>query len=138
VLMEGGKGLELLTARIETTVTRALQVPELAVHANALSAALQLVVTTTRAAWATGQPSDALANAVPYMQGFGHSVLAWIWLDVALAALQVDAGRSDAATAGKMGAVRYFYHYELPKISAWLQVVSARDMTCADLPEDAF
>ena len=32
----------------------------------------------------------------------------------------------------------HFYHYELPRISAWLQVVSSRDLTCADLPEEAF
>ncbi len=138
VLMEGGKGLTLLAARIESTVERAVQVPELAAHALALRQALQQVGATTKAAWATGNPQEALANAVPYMQGFGHTVLAWIWLDVALAALQADATKSIASTAGKMGAVRYFYHYELPKISAWLQVVAARDPTCADLPEDAF
>ena len=34
--------------------------------------------------------------------------------------------------------MRYFYNYELPKTGAWLQVVSSRDPTCADLPEDAF
>jgi alkylation response protein AidB-like acyl-CoA dehydrogenase len=138
VLMEGGKGLQLLAARIHSTMERAAQVPELADYASALGQALQQVDATTKSAWATGKPQDALANAVPYMQGFGHTVLAWIWLDVALAALQADATKSVAATAGKLGALRYFYHYELPKISAWLQVVASRDPTCADLPEDAF
>ncbi len=138
VLMEGGKGLQLLAARINATIKRAAQVPELAAYAKALGQALQQVGATTQAAWATGNPQDALANAVPYMQGFGHTVLAWIWLDVALAALQADATKSIAVTAGKLGAVRYFYHYELPKIDAWLQVVATRDLTCADLPEEAF
>ena len=138
VLMEGGKGLQLLAARISSTIARAIQLPELAAHAKALGQALQQVGATTQAAWATGNPQDALANAVPYMQGFGHTVLAWIWLDVALAALKADPGASSAGTTGKMGAVHYFYHYELPKIGAWLQVVAARDMTCAELPEDAF
>lgn len=138
VLMEGGKGLQLLAARINNTMERASQVPELAAYARALGQALQQVGATTKAAWATGNPTDALANAVPYMQGFGHTVLAWIWLDVALAALQSDATKSIAVTAGKLGAVRYFYHYELPKIDAWLKVVATRDLTCADLPEEAF
>lgn len=138
VLMEGGKGLQLLAARINSTIERAIQVPELAVHASALGQALQQVGATTKAAWATGNPTDALANAVPYMQGFGHTVLAWIWLDVALAALQADATKSIAVTAGKLGALRYFYHYELPKIDAWLKVVATRDLTCAELPEEAF
>ncbi len=112
--------------------------PELATYASALGQALQQVAATTKAAWATGNPQDALANAVPYMQGFGHTVLAWIWLDVALAALHADATKSIAVTAGKLGAVRYFYHYELPKIGAWLHVVASRDATCAELPEEAF
>ena len=138
VLMEGGKGLTLLAARITNTIERAMQVPELVAYANALGQALQQVGATTQAAWATGKPQDALANAVPYMQGFGHMVLAWIWLDVALAVLQADAKKTIASTAGKLGALRYFYNYELPKINAWLQVVASRDPTCADLPEDAF
>ncbi|MDW5444431.1 acyl-CoA dehydrogenase [Polaromonas sp. SM01] len=138
VLMEDGKGLALLAARINNTMERARQVTELAAYAAALGQALQQVGATTQAAWATGNPTDALANAVPYMQGFGHTVLAWIWLDVALAALQSDATKSKAVTTGKLAAVRYFFHYELPKISAWLDVVASRDLTCAELPEDAF
>jgi butyryl-CoA dehydrogenase len=138
VLMEGGRGLTLLAGRINATIERAIQLPALAAHANALGAALQQVGAATKSAWATGQPADALANAVPYMQAFGHTVLAWIWLDVALAALAADADQAQPSTAGRMGAMRYFFHYELPKIGAWLQVVSSRDDTCAAFPEDAF
>jgi butyryl-CoA dehydrogenase len=138
VLMEGGRGLALLAARINATAERALLVPELADHARALAQALQQVSNATQAAWATGTPGDALANAVPYMQGFGHTVLAWIWLDVGLAALRADATKSVASTLGKIGAMAYFYHYELPKIGAWLNVVQNRDLTCANLPEEAF
>lgn len=136
VLMENGRGLQLLAARINSTVERALQQPELAAHANALAAALQHVGAATKAAWATGVPTDALANAVPYLQAFGHTVLAWIWLDVALA---VRAGGGNDATAqGRLAAARFFFHYELPKIGAWLRVVETRDQTCAELPEEAF
>ncbi|HAL37453.1 MAG TPA: acyl-CoA dehydrogenase, partial [Polaromonas sp.] len=77
VLMEGGRGLQLLAARINATIERAIQVPEMAAHAKALGHALLQVRNATQAAWATGNPGDALANAVPYMQGFGHTVLAW-------------------------------------------------------------
>jgi butyryl-CoA dehydrogenase len=135
VLMENGKGLQLLAGRINATIERAIQVPELAAHANALGQALAQVGAATKAAWATGDPGDALANAVPYLQAFGHTVLAWIWLDVALAA---QASAESPARTGHLGAMRYFFHYELPKIGAWLQVVSARDQTCASLPEAAF
>ncbi len=135
VLMEGGKGLQLLAGRINATIERAIQRPELAEHANALGKALQDVGAATKAAWATGEPVPALANAVPYMQAFGHTVLAWIWLDVALVA---QAAPESPARTGRLAAARYFFHYELPKIGAWLQVVRTRDTTCADMPEDAF
>ncbi|MGQ3115748.1 MAG: acyl-CoA dehydrogenase [Hydrogenophaga sp.] len=135
VLMEGGKGLSLLAGRINETIQRAIHVPELAAHANALGQALAQVGAATKAAWATGEPTDALANAVPYLQAFGHTVLAWIWLDVALAA---HAAPESNARTGRLAAMRFFFHYELPKIGAWLQVVSSRDQTCAALPEEAF
>ncbi|MCW5672500.1 MAG: acyl-CoA dehydrogenase [Hydrogenophaga sp.] len=135
VLMEGGKGLSLLAGRIDGTIQRAIHVPELAAHANALGQALAQVGAATKAAWATGEPTDALANAVPYLQAFGHTVLAWVWLDVALAA---HAATASNARTGRLAAMRFFFHYELPKIGAWLQVVSSRDQTCAALPEDAF
>ena len=138
VLMEGGKGLALLAARMQATIEKASATAVLKGHANSLSMALQQVNTATQAAWATGNPQDALPNAVPYMQAFGHTVLAWIWLDVATSALKSDATDSGAARAGIMGTTAYFYAYELPKIPAWLAVVESRNRLCADLPEEAF
>ena len=138
VLLEQGRGLSLLAARINSTIERAIEQPELAIHANALGKALAHIGSATKAAWATGNPTDALANAVPYMQAFGHTVLAWIWLDVALAVLRADGAKSAPFSAGKIAAMTYFYHYELPKIDAWLNVVVARDLTCANLSEEAF
>ena len=138
VLMEEGRGLALLAGRMNATATLAEAVPALAPHAHALRNALKRVSEATQAAWSTGVTYDALANAVPYMQAFGHTVLAWIWLEVALTALEKDAIQSIAACAGRIRATDYFYHYELPKIEAWLNVVERRDMTCAEMPEDAF
>ena len=82
-------------------------------------------------------PTQALANAVPYMQAFGHVVLAWMWLDVATA-IPPDAAAGVPAQQGRLRAARYFFHYELPKIGAWLAVAASRDPTCADMPEEAF
>jgi alkylation response protein AidB-like acyl-CoA dehydrogenase len=138
VLMEDGRGLQLLAERITATVERARAVPAIEQHGPALAAALAQVGAATRAAWATGNPQEALANAVPYMQAFGHVVLAWIWLDVAAHALAGDPGASQPATVGRIGATDFFFHYELPKIGAWLGVVERRDPTCAALPEEAF
>ena len=133
VLMEGGRGLQLLAARIHATIERARQQAALTEHAHALAQALARVGAATQAAWASGNPTEALANAVPYMQAFGHVVIAWMWLDVACVA-----SKNIAASAGLAGATAYFYHYELPRIDAWLRVVESRDMTCAQMPEAAF
>ncbi|MFZ5488066.1 MAG: acyl-CoA dehydrogenase [Pseudomonadota bacterium] len=138
VRMEGGRGLTLLAERMRASAARAQAEPALREPAQALTLALAQLGQATQDAWATGQPSEALANAVPYLQAFGHTVLAWVWLDVALATLRADATLSKAQSVGRMGAMQYFYHYELPKIGAWLQVVRQRDMTCANLPEEAF
>jgi len=138
VLMEDGRGLRLLADRIADTARRAGAVPSLADDARALVDATARVQSATVAAWSTGDPGAALANAVPYMQAFGHTVLAWIWLDLAHRSLQGDAARADSATVGRLGAASYFFRYELPKIGAWLRVVETREPTCAELPEEAF
>ncbi len=138
VLMEGGRGLKLLAGRMQATIEKAAQQPDLKDHAIALDQALAQVSAATQTAWATGNPQDALANAVPYMQAFGHTVLAWIWLDVAIASFNQNATHSVAARAGIQGATAYFYVYELPKITAWLGVVESRNLLCANLPEEAF
>ena len=131
VVMNGGAGLKLLATRISQTIEKAGQQPGLAEPANQLAAALQKLGAATKAAWATGVPEEALANATPYLQAFGHVVLAWLWLDVALVA---QAQRRQ----GQLAAVRYFFAYELPKIDAWLAVVAQRNDTCRTMHEDWF
>ncbi len=104
VVMEGGKGLTLLATRINETIQRAMNAPsgqqnaELADHAHALARALQSVGAATKAAWSTGNPNEALANAVPYMQAFGHVVIAWVWLDVCL---HLSLGERSRGSAGE-------------------------------------
>jgi len=134
VLMEEGAGLKLLAHRILATCDKAKSFPEWSSCAHSLNEALNKVTKATQQAWSTGQPQEALANAVPYLQAFGHLVLAWTWLDVVTFAQ----GMQTSSHLGRQAAAKFFFRYELPKIDAWLQVVSSRDMTCANLPEEAF
>lgn len=130
VVIDGGAGLKLLAARVQATIERAGHDEALAAHGNALAGALAKLGAATKAAWATGVPEEALANATPYLQAFGHVVLAWIWLDVALAAQRLGDG---ALKRGKLMAMRYFFAYELPKIDAWLAVVASREAVCRQM-----
>jgi len=134
VVMEGGAGLKLLAARIGATVEAASRVDTLAEPATLLAAALGKLTAATRSAWATGVPEEALANATPYLQAFGHVVLAWLWLDVAV----VAAPAPDAMRSGKLAAMHYFFAYELPKTDAWLAVVASRNAVCRTMHEDGF
>ena len=133
VVMEGGAGLKLLAGRVRQTIERARGHTPLAVHADPLARALEQLEAATEAAWATGVPEEALANATPYLQGFGHVVLAWLWLDIALLA---QAGT--AQHQGLRAAQRYFFDYELPKIGPWLQVVAARHDVCRTMRDEWF
>jgi len=135
VVMDGGGGLALVRDAIAETAERARSVPALAEHADALVRASDDVAAATRAAWSTGVPAEALANATPYLQAFGHLVVAWMWLDVAACAAR---GTADAAQRGRLAACRYFFRYELPKIAAWLGVVASRDDTCRTMAEESF
>jgi hypothetical protein len=138
VVMDGGKGLLLLADKINETIESALPVAPLAEHANALAGALKTLGHATKAAWATGDPQEALANATPYLQAFGHTVIAWIWLDVALCAQGRLGQGGDELLQGKLAAARYFFRYELPRIGAWLKVVETRDDTCRTMNEAWF
>jgi alkylation response protein AidB-like acyl-CoA dehydrogenase len=139
VVMDGGAGLKLLATRINATIEQATQYNAAAEvgyaeHAPALAGALQRLVAATQSAWATGNPEEALANATPYLQAFGHVVLAWTWLDVALAAERA----ATPLLPGKRAAAHYFFAYELPKIDAWLGVVARREPLVREMRAEWF
>ena len=143
VVMQGGAGLKLLADRIKATIERAGPLPGLVAPGDQLAAAWQRLLAATESAWSTGVPEEALANATPYLQAFGHVVLAWLWLDVATS-VHCSTGHlsaappTDPAHAGKLAAMRYFYAYELPKIDAWLAVVSRREAVCRLMLDEQF
>ena len=119
-------------ARSTTTIERAPACAALAEHAEALAEALQ----QRRRGDARGlgdrrSRRRRWPTPTPYLQAFGHLVLAWIWLDVAHLRAPPPTARA-MPQRGRLAACRYFFHYELPKIGAWLGVVERRDDTCRD------
>jgi butyryl-CoA dehydrogenase len=140
VVMDDGQALKLLAERIAQGVQAASAHPELRYEAEAVGRALERLLRATREAWSTRQPDAVLANATPYLQAFGHVVVAWLWLDVARAAVVVCKATGDRAAflQGKRQAARYFVDFELPKIDAWLGVVAARNATCLAMQDEWF
>jgi len=142
VVMQGGAGFKLFADTVTDTANQAAAVPSLAAHAVTLRNTLSALQSATQAAWATGEPVEALANATPYLQAFGHTVLAWMWLDVALCAQAALTSTDDAterdALRGKLAATTYFFNFELPRVAAWLSVVTTRDDTCRSMAVEWF
>ena len=143
VLMHEGAALKLLAARMHATMRAAAEHDTLRAPSRQLQSALQALESATRAAWVEAPPEQALANATPYLQAFGHVVLAWLWLDVGVACeTRLGREQADAATLdglqGRLAAMRYFYAYELPKVDAWLLPVAARQAVCREMRDAWF
>ncbi len=135
VLMDGGRGLQLLLDRIAHTVSQASALGgPLADWADALASAARRVERTTGLLWKDGEPAGALANATIYLEAVGHVVVAWIWLQQA----GVAHGKTGDFYEGKRLATRYFFRYELPKTTAQFDLLDSGDRTTTDLDENWF
>ncbi|MGY1815417.1 acyl-CoA dehydrogenase [Blastococcus sp. SYSU D00820] len=128
VRLRDGACLRELGTALSGTAARARAV-ELGSWAAALERAWADVLSATETAWRSGDASAALANATPYLQAFGHVVLAWVHLDLAVAA----AASPHPGVAGRTAATAYFFAYELPRVAAWLAPVTGGEMLCRDL-----
>jgi butyryl-CoA dehydrogenase len=131
VTMRDGAGLELLVRTIRATVARAPA--DLAGMAERLEAACARLVTVTGKLWAGGDPDRALANASSYLDATGHVVIAWMWLEQAIAAH----GRIGGFYDGKRLAARYFYTHELPRTDYWFDLLESRDTLLVDMDDSA-
>jgi hypothetical protein len=135
VLIDSGRALRLLLDRIRRTSGQASALGRpLAGWADALAAAAQRVEHTTLSLWRDGDPGAALTNATVYLEAVGHVVLAWIWLQQAVAA----DGETGDFYDGKRLAAQYFFHYELPKTAAQFDLLDSGDRTTTDLDENWF
>jgi alkylation response protein AidB-like acyl-CoA dehydrogenase len=135
VLLGGGRGLRLLLDKIRDTADQASALGDpLAGWAAALASGARRVEHTSGALWKDADPASALANATIYLEAVGHVVLAWIWLQQAVAAH----GKAGDFYDGKRLAARYFFYYELPKTTAQFDLLDNGDRTTTDLDENWF
>jgi alkylation response protein AidB-like acyl-CoA dehydrogenase len=144
VRLNEGLSMRLLDRQIQATLTAARtgNVAALADHAASLSAAWQRLQQATRSI--LGQDDDVrrLANSSPYLEAFGHLVVAWIWLGQAVAAAARLARQPDEREAcllhGKLQTCRYFYLWELPRIGPMLELLERLDTCAADMKDEWF
>jgi alkylation response protein AidB-like acyl-CoA dehydrogenase len=133
VVMDNGVAFKLFAERVTATVSRASANATLAAYGTVLTASLSRLGDVTRTLWSAGDPQLTLANASIYLEAFGHIAIAWIWLEQAIAAQ----GHEGDFYEGKRRAARYFFHWELPKVDAQLDLLSSLDRTTLDM-QDAY
>jgi hypothetical protein len=127
--MHDGAGLQVLVQVVCETVDKATG--DLAAMGAQLQHALTRIVRITESLWATGDPATALANAATYLEAVGHVVIAWIWLEQAIAA----AGKDGDFYAGKRAAASYFFTHELPRIEPQLDLLASADVSLLTMSE---
>ncbi|MDF0531653.1 acyl-CoA dehydrogenase [Tsukamurella sp. 8F] len=130
---KGGATFGALLGRFEATAQRAdTGDRELAEAAADLRRAASRIVEVTTTLGGAGDPALSMANATAYLDGVGQVVLAWLWLDQALA----TAGDDSAFARGKRITARYFFVYELPKAHTHFDLLARLDRTTLELDTD--
>jgi hypothetical protein len=102
--------------------------------ARQLAAAAERVNEVTRCLWGAGNVEVTLVNASAYLDAVGHVVLAWIWLEQAVAAY----GKTGDFYDGKRHAARFFFRHELPKVGPQLDLLETLDRTLLDMRTEWF
>lgn len=143
VAADGGAAFALLTEEVRRDIEAAAADEILREFAVALHKAWEaLAATTRRLTGAASRDTDlALANASVYLEAFGHTVLAWLWLRQALAAargLRAGQGADAAFYRGKLAACRYFFRWELPRTGPQLELLDSLDGTCFEMKPEWF
>lgn len=136
IRMNNGAGFELWVSEVRVTIAAAQTDARHQRFADQLATHLETLIAATEKSRDERFFELALSHATPYMQAFGHIVLAWLWLQVALVCR--EAQRSDAFVAGKYAAMQYFFAHELPKCDCWLKLILEAEDTVLSMSEDWF
>ncbi|MBY0242805.1 MAG: acyl-CoA dehydrogenase, partial [Burkholderiaceae bacterium] len=146
--LQDGALLKAFAAQVRQTVARAAGVAgagagaDIAAYGRQLEAGLRRVEQATATLYGAGDMNITLANASVYLEAVGHVVVAWVWLQQALAAQAgLDAGATpddDAFYQGKLQACRYFFRWELPKTGPQFDLLESLDTTTLDMQDAWF
>lgn len=145
VTMKQGAAVQLFARELQKTIGEATTVENLVAHATQLTTAVEDVADTLQKLYPVlaQNPTLALANASVFLEAFGHTVIAWIWLKQALAAQRGLSHKDQLAKdvsfyQGKLAACTWFYRWELPKAKTWNNLLRSLDDTTLRIPRDGF
>jgi butyryl-CoA dehydrogenase len=134
VFMKNGEAARLYIQEVSSTIATARDDPELSPYVESLEKALAELqgVTMSLARLAMkGEIELYVADATLYLELFGIITIAWQWLVQGIAvrkALRADTSESDILFyKGKLHTMKYFFHYELPKIEGLVKRLKEAD-----------
>jgi butyryl-CoA dehydrogenase len=142
--MADGAARALFLEAVGKSIRDASAVPELRGHAETLQIALadleglsaNLVGAIERAGI-----EKVLANAKPYLDIVGIVMFAWMWLRQALAASHRLAGcaaETQLFYRGKLQACKYFFQWEVPKVSILTNAVNKLESSWLEMDPEWF
>jgi alkylation response protein AidB-like acyl-CoA dehydrogenase len=134
VVIEEGAALKQLALTITAAIQAATLSHEIETKkfARQLAEAVTRLLHVTKTLYAVNDVNRTLANATTYLEAFGHTVIAWIWLSQLLTVEQNMNDIERNFYLGKRQAARYFFLHELPKINAMFDLCEAIDTTALD------
>jgi alkylation response protein AidB-like acyl-CoA dehydrogenase len=142
---ENGKGQQLLMAKVQATLSRSSDQPQLEELVSIFKVHLNTFVQTTIAlggALQNGDVKKGLANSALYLDMMGKVVISWLWLEMADKAIEQFADSNDnndqAFLAGKLQTAKYFIQWELPEVEHLSKLLMNFDSTCLDMQEAWF
>jgi alkylation response protein AidB-like acyl-CoA dehydrogenase len=134
ILRDGGRIFGRFAARVALTVAAAEE--KFPVESASLAAAIEGLQMALRVLSSANSETEMLANATNFLSAFGHTVLGYLWLDIAV---KIDQVRCDEDfAAGKQAAAKYFFAFEMPKVAAWLAPVAGRETVTVVMKEGWF
>ncbi len=144
VMMNNGAGFKLVAKKISDTINAAQSIDKLAEFAKTLETSLAIISRATQKVgneMAAGKINLALANATLYLDMFGHMIIGWQWLKMALVAnekLSTESASNPNFYEGKIATCQYFFRYEMPRIAVWAETISSIDDTTFSADEGVF
>ncbi len=119
VRLDDGLALKLLVDRMRGAAEEAQGIAndDLLYLGDGLAAGVDALIETTSHLVSCLDQERGMANAFAYLTVFGHTVVAWLWLEQVLAAQRAldggQAGDDEAFYRGKLQTARYFYTWVL-------------------------
>jgi len=146
VRLHDGALLSAFAQRVHQTTGRAAEAGEEWLAAgHAVSQTGERIAATVSRLYGAGDLDVTLANASVFLEAFGHWVIAWVWLEQALAAQAALSAGGDGLPAadrdfyqGKLQAARWFMRWELPRVQPMLDLLDSLDTTTLAMRDEWF